>query len=321
MSIRLRHLLLAALGVAAIASFAVAADKVKAAAGQKGNWDSMIVPYGIEAGFYPKENLDVEMTWTRGGAETLQAVATGSVDFALTNGVTGAIGACAKGAPVRIVSAHFTGASDAYWYVKADSSIRSMKDMEGRTMSYSRPGSSTHLISQALASEFNVKPKLVSTGGIPDTRTQVMSGQIDAGWAVPPFNLDLVAEGKIRIIARGSDVPSLANQTIRVNLANLKVLTEKRDVARRFMKAYWDSYESIYRNPEPAIAFFAKWNGIPLEVAKETFTFYPKASLAPAPILGLQKTLDEALQYKNIDKPLSVKEAESFIDMVYQPGK
>ena len=52
-------------------------------------------------------------------------------------------------------------------------------------MGYSRPGSSTHLVAQALAEHFKVKPKLVSTGGVPDTRTQVMSGQIDAGWSAP----------------------------------------------------------------------------------------------------------------------------------------
>jgi hypothetical protein len=65
--------------------------------------------------------------------------------------------------------------------VKADSPIKSMKDMDGKTMGYSRPGSSTNLVALALSEYFKVKPKLVSTGGIPDTRTQVMSGQIDAG--------------------------------------------------------------------------------------------------------------------------------------------
>ena len=188
-------------------------------------------------------------------------------------------------------------------------------------MGYSRPGSSTNLVAMALSTANQVKPKLVSTGGIPDTRTQVMSGQIDAGWSVAPFNLDLVGEGKARIIVRGSDLPSLADQTIRVNLSNVKFLTEKRDVARRFMKAYWDTIDWMYSNPDATIGFFAKFNDLPLEVGKQTYTFYPKASIAPAPILGLQKSLDEALQYKNIDKPMTAKEAEGFIDMVYQPGK
>lgn len=297
-----------------------AADKVRAAIGQKGLWDTFVTSQGIEHGLFKKENLDVEVTWTRGGAETLQAVITGSADLALANGITGVIGAYAKGAPVRIVGAQMTGASDLFWYVKADSPIRSMKDMEGKTMGYSRPGSSSFLIARALAETAGVKPKLVSSGDNAGTQVQVMSGQIDAGWSGPPFNLDLAKQGKIRIIARGKEAPSLANQSVRVNVAGTKFLSERRDVARRFMKAYADTIDWMYSNPEAAIAYYAKFNNIPLEVARETIGFYPKESQA-LPVAGLQLSLDQALEYKNIDKPMSLQEAQGMIDMVYRPAR
>ena len=50
-------------------------------------------------------------------------------------------------------------------------------------------------------------PKLVPTGGPPGTLTQVMSGQIDVGWSVPPFVLQELADGKLAIIARGATPP------------------------------------------------------------------------------------------------------------------
>ncbi len=311
-----------ALGAMLILSFNVAAaDKVRVAIGQKGLWDTLVVHQGLEQGIFQKAGLEVEATWTRGGAETLQAVITGSADFAFANGITGVLGAYAKGAPVRIVSAQMTGAGDLFWYVKADSPIRNMKDMNGKTMGYSRPGSSTHLVALALAQAAGVKPTLVSSGDAPGTRVQVMSGQIDAGWSAPPNNLELVTEGKIRILARGSDVPSLNAQTVRVNVANLKFLKEKRDVARRFMKAYADTIDWMYREPAGATAFFAKFNQLSADVAKQSATFYSKQSLALAPIAGLQQSLDQALEYKNLDKPMSLKEAQGAIDIVYQPGK
>ena len=34
---------------------------------------------------------------------------------------------------MRIISAETTGAADLYWYVKADSPIKSLKDTEGKT--------------------------------------------------------------------------------------------------------------------------------------------------------------------------------------------
>ena len=309
-----------AVAAVATANTAIAQDKVRAAVGQRGNWDTLVISQGVEAGFFKREGIEVEITWTRGGAETMQALITGSADLNIANGILGAIGAIAKGAPVKIVSAQFTGASDLYWYVKAESPVKSMKDMDGRTMGYSRPGASSQLVALSLATHAGVKPKLVSAGGIPDNRTQVMSGQIDAGWAVPPFNFDLINEGKIRIVGRGSDVPALADQTVRVNLASQKFLTEKRDVARRFMKAYHDTVEWMYANPAQAVAFFAKFNDVSQEIAQQTAPSFPKQAVAPWPVKGLQRNLDEALEHKQLDKPLAEKDAQAMLfDFVYQP--
>jgi len=295
-------------------------EKVRAAVGQRGNWDTLFISQGIDAGIFEKNGIGVDITWTRGGAETLQAVITDSADVAIANGILGVIGAASKGAPVKIVSAQMTGAGDIFWYVKADSPVKSMKDMDGRTMGYSRPGSSTDLVGRALAEYFKVKPKHISTGGIPDTRTQVMSGQVDAGWSAAPFNFDLAAEGKIRIIAKGSDVPALNEQTVRVNAASVKFLTEKRDAARRFMKAYYEAIEWVYANPDKSTAFYAAFNKTTPQIARQTLEAFPKAAVAPWPVRGLKKNLDEAVQNKQLAKPMAEGEAEKLLyDFVYRP--
>ena len=320
MKLNLKRTILLGIGIALVAGPAVAQDKVRAAVGQRGNWDTLFIPQGVEAGIFKRNGVDVDITWTRGGAETLQAVITDSADLAIANGILGVIGAASKGAPVKIVSAQMTGAPDIFWYVKAESPVKSMKDMDGRTMGYSRPGSSTDLVGRALAEHFKVKPKLVSTGGIPDTRTQVMSGQVDAGWSVPPFNFDLLGEGKIRVITKGSDVPSLNEQTVRVNAASVKFLTQKRDLARRFMKAYHESIEWVYANPEKSTAFFAAFNKTTPQIARQTLEAFPKAAVAAWPVKGLKQNLDEAVQNKQLAKPMPEGEAEKLLyDFVYRP--
>ncbi|MGH8669512.1 MAG: ABC transporter substrate-binding protein [Burkholderiales bacterium] len=304
----------------AFAAPSLSQDKVRAAVGQRGNWDTLFISQGTEAGIFRKNNLEVDITWTRGGAETLQAIITDSADVAMANGILGVIGAASKGAPVKIVSAQMTGAGDIFWYVKADSPIKSMKDMDGKTMGFSRPGSSTDLVGRALAEHFKVKPKHVSTGGIPDTRTQVMSGQIDAGWSAAPFNFELISEGKIRVLAKGSDVPSLNDQTVRVNAASVKFLKEKRDVARRFMKAYYESIEWVYANPDRSTAFYATFNKTSPQIAKQTIDAFPKAAVAPWPVKGLKQNIEEAVQNKQLAKPMPEAEAEKLLyDFVYQP--
>jgi NitT/TauT family transport system substrate-binding protein len=295
-------------------------DKVRAAIGQRGLWDTHFIPLGIDAGLFKKNGIDVEVTWTRGGAETLQAIITDSADLAISNGILGVIGAAAKGAPVKIVSAQMTGSPDIFWYVKADSPLKSMKDLNGRTMSYSRPGSSTHLMALALAEHAGVKPKFVSAGGLPDTRTQVMSGQIDVGWSSPPFNLDLVNDGKIRIIARGSDIPGVDQQTVRVNAASVKFLKEKRDVARRFMKAYHETIEWVYANPEKAAASYAVFAKVTPDIALQTVKTFPKASVQGWPVKGLKQNIQEAVENKQLDKPMAEADAEKLLyDFPFRP--
>ncbi len=102
-------------------------DKLKVAVSQRFFWDSSFVDFAERNGFFKEEGISVEPFYTDGGAATLTAVLSGSVDVGMSNGLLGVIGAHAKGAPVRVISAQMTGAGELYWYVKADSPIQSLK--------------------------------------------------------------------------------------------------------------------------------------------------------------------------------------------------
>jgi len=127
--------------VAAMLSLSAVAqemDEVSVAIGQRGLWDTLVVHQGIEEGIFAEENLSVDMTWTKGGAETLQAVTTRSVDMGFVNGMLGVLGAYQRGAAVRIVGAEMTGSNDLFWYVKGDSDLESLADAEGATVGYDK---------------------------------------------------------------------------------------------------------------------------------------------------------------------------------------
>jgi len=61
----------------------------------------------------------------------MQATIAGSTDIGVSVGTLGVLGAYAKGAPIRIIGSESVG-EDAYWYVRPDSAVKSMKDMGGR---------------------------------------------------------------------------------------------------------------------------------------------------------------------------------------------
>ena len=165
-------------------------DTLKLAVGQRGNWDTSVSEVGQRAGIFKKHGLELEIVYTQGAGETQQAVISGSVDIGVAAGVMGVLSAYSKGAPVRVIGAETTGADDLYWYVKADSPIKSLKDTDGKTLAYSTNGSSTHGIVTAFMKQYDLKAKPTAMGGPAAKLTAVMSGQIDVGWAAPPFGLD-----------------------------------------------------------------------------------------------------------------------------------
>ena len=94
--------------------------------------------------------------------------------------------------------------------VRAASPIRTFSDTTAaHTIGYSSNGSSSHMTTLAVIEEGGVKAKATATGDQANTLTQVLSGQIDIGFGVPPFGLRELDEGKIRIIGTGNEAPSL----------------------------------------------------------------------------------------------------------------
>jgi ABC-type nitrate/sulfonate/bicarbonate transport system substrate-binding protein len=243
-----RTLLAAAVAAAAalLPQMASAQDSLKLAVGQRGNWASSVAEVGQRAGIFKKHGLTLDLLYTQGSGETQQAVIAESVDVGVAAGTMGAMSAFAKGAPVRIIAAETTGASDLYWYVKADSPIKTIKDFDGRTVAYSTNGSSTHMVVMAFIKQFGLKAKAVSTGGPIPTLTQVMSGQIDVGWSAPPDGLDQLDRGEIRYIANGNDAEIFKGQTVRVNITNARTLATRGDAMKRFAQAYRETARALY---------------------------------------------------------------------------
>jgi NitT/TauT family transport system substrate-binding protein len=299
-------LVAAALGTATLmqAPPALAQDKLKLAIGQRGNWDTAISHIGEKAGIFKKHGIELDMTYTSGSGETLQPVISNSVDIGLAIGTMGAIAAYAKGAPVRVIGAEATGAAD-YWYAKSDSGIKTLKDTNGKTIAFSSRGSSTNSIVLAFINEFKLTAKPQATGSPPATLTAVMTGQVDVGWAAPPFGLREMDEGKINLVAKATDAKIVAGQTIRVIAVNAETLKTKRDALMRYMQAYRDTIDYMYSSDQ-ALKDYAEFAKIDLAMAKRVRDqFFPRAIIEPDAIKGLDTLLPEAVTLKFVDKELT----------------
>lgn len=295
---------------------ASAQDTLKIAIGQINNWENQAPTLGQDAGIFKKHNLNIEAVGTQGAGETIQAVISGSADLGAGVGVAGAMRAFQRGAPVRILLPAFTGTGDLYWYVKADSPIKSLKDArENTTIAYSTNGSSSHNIVTGFIQELGTKGKATATGGPPGTLTSVMSGQIDVGWAAPPFGIKEIKEGKIRIIARGSDIPSLRGQTVRSIIVNADALKTKKDAIMRFVKAYRDSVDWMYADPK-ALTMYAQKIKADEALLKESLKeFHPKEAMQTDKMADLDGAIADAVKLKFLDAPLSKEQVTEFLQI------
>ncbi len=288
-----------------------APDKLTLALGQRGNWDTAVAQLGQDAGIFSKHGLTLDILWTQGAGESQQALLSGSADIALL-GTQSAFAVFARGAPLRLVAAEATGAAD-YWYVRADSPIKSFRDAADRTVAFSTVGASTNTMALAFTREAGVKAQLVATGSPSATLVQVMSGQIDVGWSAPPFGLDQINKKQIRVIGYGKDLQAVRGQTIRV-LGTLADKLQARPAAfARFLRAYRETVDWMYAGDD-ALRAYAAFANISFATAKQVRDeFFPEEILQPERIMGLDALIADAVTFKYLTAPLRQEQIATLI--------
>src|SRR5215472_1725103 len=289
-------------------------ETLKVAIPQRGAWDAGVAELGQRGGIFKKHGLDLEILYVQAGPESIQAVIGGSMDIATAAGVSAAVGTFAKGAPIRIIGSEMIGAPDLYWYVPANSPIRKVEDFNGKTVAFSLTGSSSHAALLALIAQHKLTAKPTSTGNIAATITQTMTGQVDVGFGAAPFGLDLVEDGKIRIVATGSDVASLRTRTVRVNLTSVNVLQNRRDAIVRFNRAYQETVAWMYSDPA-ALKHYAEYSNLPEKIVLRVRDLIPKESMATERVEGIDQIMADAVAGKFIPAPLTAEQVKELLQI------
>ncbi len=294
-------------------------ETLKVSVPQRGLWDTGVSELGQRAGIFKKHGLELEILFTSGGAESQQAVIAGSMDIAAGVGVSGAIGAFSKGAPLRVIGSEMIGAPDLYWYVVPNSPIKTVADINGKTVGFSVTGSSSHAGLLEFARQNHLEVKAVSTGNMPSTFTQTMTGQIDVGWASVPFGVDALEDGKIRLIARGFDVDALRGRTTRVNVTSLDMLEKRKAALERYMQAYRETVDWMYSDDPAVLKHYAEYSGFPEAVVKRVREFIPKETMLPDRVMGMDQIVSDATRQRFILQPLTKEQVEEFVKIQPAP--
>ena len=124
-----------------------------------------------------------------------------------------------------------------------------------------------------------------------------------------------IEDGKIRVIGNGNDVPSLRAQTIRIEVVNNNVLKNRKDAVLRFVKAFRETLDWMYSDPE-AIRMYAEAIKAPVAIAKTAVEKYqPKEAKQFDRILDIEGIMTNAVSLKYLDALLTKEQLAEFIQI------
>ena len=222
---------------ASLAGAAQADTKVRIGQPQAGTFQFVPLQVGIEAGFFKKHGVQVEVTDFGGGPKVQQALTAGSIDIAIGSGPELALEV--KGAPEIGVAAMADAPYSVLLAVLKDSPVKRPEDLKGKTVSVSSNGSLTYWLAQELSRQlgFGANGFVIAPLGSTAAQTAALkTHQIDGMIVEANAGYRLEEDGGGRVLVQFGD---------RIKTFHVYILYARR--------AFADS------SPEAVRAFLAGW--------------------------------------------------------------
>ena len=143
---------------------------------------------GLKQGYYDEAGIKLDMIFTPSSGALVQQLAAGSLDAALSTGITDPIYAIDKGAPIAVVRLEVQ--SPPYALI-AKPTIKSLKDLKGKIIMIDGPKGITKIYVERMLAKNGVKPTdydALFAGATAARFAALQSGAINATVLLPPFN-------------------------------------------------------------------------------------------------------------------------------------
>ncbi|BCJ48404.1 hypothetical protein GCM10010168_76700 [Actinoplanes ianthinogenes] len=209
---------------------------------------------GKEKGFFKEQNIDLTLTTAQGGAAIVPAVVGGEYQFGFSNTISLLLGA-SKNLPIKVVSngnnsTGVDGKDFAGLFVKADSPIKSPKDLAGKTVAANTLKNIVETSVRASVRKDGGDPAAVKFTELafPDQVPALQKGSVDAIFVVEPFQQAAVAAGARKIASSYVDVaPDL---TVAMYFTSKQLIAANPDLVRRFTDAMKKSLTYADAHPD-----------------------------------------------------------------------
>jgi len=146
------------------------------------------VPYAVamDKGLFKKHGVDVTGILTAaGGGTAVRNTLAGGIPFGEVS-LAAAVQAINAGQKLIIIGAGAQTVADQMWVVKKDSPLTGIKDLVGKKIAYTAPGSVSNMVALMALKANGITPqqvKMVPAGDLGANLSAVSSGAVDAGFS------------------------------------------------------------------------------------------------------------------------------------------
>jgi len=216
------------------------------------------IPFWVamDAGEFKKAGLEVDSVLISGGSKSMQALVSGGLDFAHTSGGV-SVQAALSGADVTIIG---TGSNSMSAGVIAAKEIKSYQDLKGKRIGIASFGGNNDIGLRYAFKKNGINPDkdvtFLQLGGERNRLTALERGGISATIISPPGLFVAEAQGYSRLgdlNAMGMRYPELSI------VARKRDMKERRDLVRRYLRAYVESVRLMKSNRDMTVRLIEKY--------------------------------------------------------------
>jgi ABC-type nitrate/sulfonate/bicarbonate transport system substrate-binding protein len=265
-----------------------------------------------DTGIYEKNNLKVEMVVISGASPLTAALISNQLQFVAQEAVTSVLTA-ASGAPIKMVLSIQAKMAYQVWSLPE---IKHVRDLRGRPISSSRPGTGPHHAMWLVLQKAGLDPaRDVTQLPIPGSQSRIaalQSKQVYATILNPPFT-SVARKAGLRLLA---DTGDLDVDYQGIALATVDTLISSNpDAVRRFTNGTLSAFDLMRKEKETAIRAGIKYSKRPRDEVEDGYELLMPALSRSGRInlTGLKSHLQFAADHGLISSPVPA--PEGFVDM------
>jgi NitT/TauT family transport system substrate-binding protein len=247
-------LIAAAFALQSFASPASAADKVRFQTDWLPSGEHAMYYGGWQKGIFAEEGIDVTITRGYGSGDTLTKLAGGAFDFGVADVASVLTARARQNVPVKTIAALYTQSPHSLFVLKS-SGITNFKGLEGKKISIT-PGNSHKFYFPKVAEKSGTDPNKIIWVNMDGAAmaAQLIAKNIDAApfYSIHHYYINKAAK------AAGEEIIPLPFVEVGFKIyaasiiATDKMIAEKPDLTKRFLRAIKRSFEWARDNPEEA---------------------------------------------------------------------